>query len=702
MKTNRDSNIPELGLVLAPPREVSFSPLKSRGAPVVWVKKLSVWSQWPPSDATKMRVVELHRGLNILRAETKRDAKAPRISGHAAGKTTFCRFLRFILDEKQYGTEEFRQDFRNLHGDGWVIAEVYIDNKPWLVGKTLGDRGRHHFAIPGADLNYPFQEQPPSGGYSDYQKALEDAVLGKLKIRDLSGSGKSLKWVHLLAWLARDQESHYANLLAWRDAASQTEGQDLAYGDRENLIRLVMGLVEDTEQIRLRERAKAATNHEDKLKERGPLEFIRNRARTALETALGKSVDEILGGKRPSTENDKEANAAEDPILKNEIENRAKALEAQAEDAIKAAGFDEEEKEVDNRVAAALARVNAELALYNRIYRSLQELEGAPIDKTGDPKPDTSNSEINDRLVEVEKAIGKLRNLCNRTRDEAKKLGCPHFLAPEPDVQTDIAISKQEERDDAMEQEKRREIEKHKLLLQELQTSLDAAKSAEREARDYKKKIGEFLAAERKRLGEPAVRAQTLKDAFTTYKKACGECNDLSKTLNDLVGQKELLDKEISELARIHREVITDFGLVFDALAKELLGDQVTGTIELGKGIQPDLIYRGRRKSAALNLANLLAFDLACLALGMTSEQSHHPRFLIHDSPRESDLDIGIYHALFKAACRLEMACDGEPAFQYIVTTTEAPPDDFNKPQWVLDPVLDASIPEKRFLGRDL
>ena len=145
-----------------------------------------------------------------------------------------------------------------------------------------------------------------------------------------------------------------------------------------------------------------------------------------------------------------------------------------------------------------------------------------------------------------------------------------------------------------------------------------------------------------------------------------------------------------------------DFALLYDALAKELLGKKVTGEVKLKKGIEPDLKYHGRRKSAALNLSKLLVFDLACVALGMTSEHTHHPRFIIHDSPREADLAISIYHALFRTARMLEAACEGEPAFQYIVTTTESPPEDFKKDKWLLNPVLDASDPKKRFLGVDL
>jgi hypothetical protein len=696
MAKPKDTNAqPEFAGIATPePKslKVSFKPKLSRCNPAIWVRKLSVWSAWPPSKDTKMQFIELHRGLNILWAESKDDPKQPRISGHSAGKTTFCRFLRFILDEKHPGTVEFRQDLRRIHDDGWVLAEVMIENEPWLVGKTLSERGRRHFALRGADLTHPFQAQPPTGGYEEYAKALDSAALGRLELRLLSGSGTRLVWRHVLAWLARDQEAHYANLLAWRDTASEPEGQDLSAVDRENLIRLVMGLVEETEQDRLTERARVATNHTTKLEERVPLDFIRKRERDALGLALRKNMDDILGGQ--------DANAPDDPVLLNEVETQAGALELEAATAIREAKLEDEENAAEQRVVEKAGAARFQRALNNRILADLRKLEGKPEEPSKLANPASSTAEMSTELAAVEKAIGELRGRCNRAREEAKDK-CPFYLEPAPDAKTEVAIFKQEDRNDAEEAEQRREIQRLTALLTEQSKTLAVAEAAENKARDFQKSVKAFVESERTRLGTPADRAKGIRDALAAYQKACEGSELLAEALQKLDNRKTELDKEITVLAEAHREVVTDFALLFDALAKELLGDQVKGEIHLGKGIEPDLTYHGRRKSAALNLSKLLAFDLACLALGMTSEHAHHPRFLIHDSPRESDLAIGIYHALFRTVQMLERECDGEPAFQYIVTTTEAPPSDLN-PDRILAPVLNASIPEKRFLGVDL
>lgn len=74
----------------------------------------------------------------------------------------------------------------------------------------------------------------------------------------------------------------------------------------------------------------------------------------------------------------------------------------------------------------------------------------------------------------------------------------------------------------------------------------------------------------------------------------------------------------------------------------------------------------------------------------------------MHDSPRESDLARGIYSSIFTTVQKLAELSGTEPAFQYIITTTEAPPDRLNRPPWRLEPVLDASTDEGRLLGVDL
>jgi hypothetical protein len=73
-------------------------------------------------------------------------------------------------------------------------------------------------------------------------------------------------------------------------------------------------------------------------------------------------------------------------------------------------------------------------------------------------------------------------------------------------------------------------------------------------------------------------------------------------------------------------------------------------------------------------LANLLADTTAMLA--SIQGIGEHPRFLLHDSPREGDLDRMLYEGFLGTLHDIHTALRGEAEapFQYIVTTTTTPP----------------------------
>ena len=123
----------------------------------------------------------------------------------------------------------------------------------------------------------------------------------------------------------------------------------------------------------------------------------------------------------------------------------------------------------------------------------------------------------------------------------------------------------------------------------------------------------------------------------------------------------------------------------------------------MGRALAVTAEGRNDLDSGAITAAKLISFDIAAMAWSMEG-RGHHPRFLIHDSPREADMAEDIYAGLFEAALALESQFQAgtEPSFQYIVTTTARPPEAFNSRPWRLDPVLNALVPSQRILGVDL
>jgi len=183
------------------------------------------------------------------------------------------------------------------------------------------------------------------------------------------------------------------------------------------------------------------------------------------------------------------------------------------------------------------------------------------------------------------------------------------------------------------------------------------------------------------------------------------------KQLNTARAAKDRLKKEIEQSQRrqkrTRREVETDraeFSRLFDFVVQEVLGTDITGRVEFaGRDLVLHADQSGERTSAAIESIKVVCFDLAALVWSIEGK-GWHPRFLIHDSPREADMDAAIYRRFFRIAHTLEKLAYpiGGPPFQYIITTTEAPPAALQEPQWLICDPLDASEPSSRLLKLNL
>ena len=130
--------------------------------------------------------------------------------------------------------------------------------------------------------------------------------------------------------------------------------------------------------------------------------------------------------------------------------------------------------------------------------------------------------------------------------------------------------------------------------------------------------------------------------------------------------------RSLSDLIAVQSQRASDLQDRFDGLVRQTLGGKASGLVRLDDdGVHFEIRQIGGEASGTL--AVLLA-DLTLLLEG-NSSHSHHPGLLLHDSPREADLDLRTYHRLLETAesslGRLEPG--KELPFQYIVTTTTPP-----------------------------
>jgi uncharacterized protein YydD (DUF2326 family) len=678
MENSRQPGLP--GLAVEPEGEsLSLAPAKGRGEPAIWVSKLAVYKDWPPSKENLLRqVIELHRGLNILRAlPTGSTDEASRLAGHGAGKTTFCRLIRYVLGEEPAGSKSFREGFRAKFENGWVLAEVFVAGQRWLIGRSLSQSGYNPFAKLNGTLEDEFPESPSRLGFRDYEKAIDEAVFSGMTFRTLADSQKTLDWARLLPWLSRDQEAHFSGLLEWRrEQDSDSNSPYVSADDKANLIRLTLGLVDEEEQTLLAAFARKAEDHEQKTRDRPKLEFTVEREKASLEDILKMKVE-----------------SPDAPLLQQEVDNKVAKLRNESDQALASV---KQNEEID-KLMAVVSQRRADWGVANAMVEELEEaVELADARLRGVTPPPKKQPAEKDPYREALRGLGPFPGYCSHPMDKVWKAECPiAHERPEEDEVTDATkqIAAESKPQTANLAGLKSALERRRQVAAPKKQALETAIGALALARESHQK-------ELAKLKAPGLEAAKIEALLASYRKACADLAQWDQEIKDLKRDKEELDANLSELTAHHKKLLEQFGRIFNHIAQQMLGSAVTGYVRFsGKAIVPELDYHGPRDSAALKVVRWLIFDLAALALGMTNTAAYHPRFLIHDSPREADLAAGIYVSLFTAARELEEACGPSPGFQYIVTTTEPPPPTLNQKPWVLDPALDASSEAGRLLG---
>jgi hypothetical protein len=140
----------------------------------------------------------------------------------------------------------------------------------------------------------------------------------------------------------------------------------------------------------------------------------------------------------------------------------------------------------------------------------------------------------------------------------------------------------------------------------------------------------------------------------------------------------------------------SDFSEVFSLLAGRVLESENRGAVRfLAEEIKLELDYSDLT-STALTTLKILIFDLAAL-LASARQSGQHPGFLIHDSPREADLTAAIYRRIFDIPKGEELS-DTEAPVQYVITTTEPPPEHLKLKPWLVHPPFSSTEKERRFL----
>ena len=650
-----------------------------REHPVVWVKELILLKKLEPANENIIQRITLRRGINILWAKPEKRTKKPKLgqrgtAGHASGKTLFCRLIRYVLGEKKFATTSIQTKVRDHFAHGHVAAEVVVEGKSWLV--CLPFSGRHGaWGVEGATADDLFKRPLNRGNYNTFLSAISSAAFRSLKVKTFPSTDSRIAWAHLVQWLTRDQECRFAKLAEWRESLSESESPDLVVEERQHLMRAVLDIVSPKEQALLEENARLVRERDD-AKKNVPLLHHQSGVDYA---RLKKLVGQLQSPEQI------------DEIFANIVKEDLRLQDTRAEKEYKRVVVDlniPPLTEKRDRSLELLRKANDELEEW---AKGLQKAESDLKAKKENPSAKLDSllgrHPSNELFCKIPLYIAVEK--CPLRHDPAikfdKEAAMLHFDDDVPSLERNVAFWK----DRVTEQIKARD---------QAQSQYLAANTSLNDALAKKNQALEKLMATRGDLHHIETLAtnavQVKKDAESLNASIAGLDSKIAKTYREA---NDIRQKRESDIQR--------FSKTFDLFIKALMGEEVRGICEFsGRNIALRVENRGDITSAAIETVKLLAFDLAAVASSVQGN-GFHPRFLLHDGPREADMSPRIYDHFFILARLIEDAFPSgmEPNFQYIITTTTPPPVDMQLgSKWLLKPILDASSAMGRLLKLDL
>jgi len=639
--------------------------------PLLWIEELRILRSWSLDSNEEIRCIKFRQGLNIVWADVPSDAEPelPGFGGHAAGKTSLCRLLRFVLGESHYGNRFMRDRILGAFGDGWVSARVWVDGTSWVVARAFAT-GHHPVALQTTAFESMFTARDNVGRFEDFRKALDEVLVGPFPLHEFPLEKERMTFAHLLQWLSRDQECRLSGLLDWRHESSNHGSPKMSAEQRRFMIRATLHLVDDLVRVEIEKRQplEAELNRipDEIAFERRNLQNGLADLRTALAPQAIPDVGESLFvdtvQRLAQKKRDKQIGPLDDKVRTLNLPNRRQSLNQLNRD-LGAKAFQEKELQdyLDlQQISLKEAESDGTEAGYDHFWEGLKPTDQycrIPIsiarfrcplrqefepDALGDPlKPDLADIAAAARatIQDLERDIAPIRNARGRLEKEVGEL--------------ESQLNSMEKEIEILWQKRSEMIEGHTLTLFRSSEAVNACKRIE------------ILERRQKELEKQIEKSQLTQEALQERQK-----------------------KQISE-----------FSELYETTVKAFLGTGVEASCRFTREeIALHAEYRGELSSAAIDTLKTLAFDIAAMRSSMFGN-THHPRFVILDSPREADMHPTPYRQIFHHLKSLESA-GPTPPFQVILTTTEPPPIDLQgEPELVLR--LDASKREERLFRTD-
>jgi hypothetical protein len=649
---------------------LSVTPPQGSTQPVLWVRSLTIWRE--PGEP--VRTITLRPGLNFVWSPDPADTQGVREPGregdlgHGAGKTLFCRLLRYCLGEDSFAPEAQRLSIGRAFLNGWVSAEVMLHGQLWGVLRPLG-ANRSHFAVEGATSDQLFDRLDQPTGMGPLLKAIEVQLLTPDVARRMPVVREHDAWRVALAWLTRDQECRFDHVLDWRAAESDSDSparaRDMSKGRLQDAMRVLIGAI-SVEEIALQEAMSSkADAHKLQVQDETRRAWSCQRTRVNIIQTLGLKADDVPPGKLGIES------------LQQAARQRL-ARVSQISPGVDVSNLEDLRRRYRD-AEASLAELTRKLAGLEGSLEPHQQL-------LSQYRADLPISSVKVRDAEV-----PLCQICEVPIDRVKAEGCKlsHKL---PDL---AELKKRHE-------ELTQKVSQQEAVVAKVRSGIAELKQQLTPARALRDNLKQALTKAEKLNEQRSSAWFTARRTLDDIKRLGGDWDEWESVQRQVAEAAKHLEADRERLAafRGYQAVVFDkLSAYFDAIIRTTVGPSASGRIQLdGQGLKLIVQFGGERSTPAIESLKVIAFDLAVLCMSIEGG-THLPAFLVHDSPREADLGLSVYHRLFSMVAMLER--EGGSVFQYIVTTTTQPPANFQAEPWLRETLHGAPATD-RLLRCDL
>lgn len=635
--------------------------------PVVFISKLVIYKSISPVEI--IREIKFSLGVNII-STLHYDSKNNNVDiiGHSVGKTTLCRFIRHILGEPTYSNEVSSRLISKKFPDGWIGAEITVHNISYAALRHIGTGNFQSRIAQSTSLESLIVE---SNKTPSKYNVPQESYVSKLGLNvpysfENPRCTEDTDWLQVLAWCSRDQESRYKSLYSWRDPESFSKTPIFSSAKEGPLyvIRYLLGLINEEETRLERENLNIQRSIESNRVRLKNLETIPKIQTSLLTNELKKLITKVVPNVNFSAK--KILNSPEElPNIEDSIEND-----------IKEGGIlNEEYKKQLNNIGERKYRIKERLDVLAEEYRQINNKKdkymlSLSVNKT---KREQSKSSDDKFLEEYE-----AKKACECTLGGCIIENCTYVIDKKDEIDSRILNNKSfdEYRSDLNETDKNilntiKDLDSHIERIKEEKNSLEAE---DREITEGKVQISLLWVR--------------MVEIIYELKKYSKEIANPSENIEFIQLQEEIKNLDISlerhknrlkNLILMHEEDKETLASIFNFLTRNILiGSSCNGTVSFK---ERNINFAIKRNNflfgQAIEVLSVLLADISSIVYSIINGNSKHPLFLIHDSPKEADLDDRIYGSFISFMVELSNTFE-KPPFQYIITTTTPPPSDID------------------------